>query len=163
MPRVYSGDITGALGPHQETFLLEDYGATVTDVACWNVCGCLDEGGTYCQRCFESEDDHRNVMINPLQQSLKAHTIAGQFQITRTNFERFVEPWLERNHAYVGNYIHAIIPEDNGQICYTIDWVDTLPQQPWFLKVMDDYRVLSQIGYFFQVRNSDVCEFQLEY
>jgi hypothetical protein len=165
MTRVYSGDIAGALGPHQETFFLVDYGTTVTDVACWKVCGCIDEGDnfTFCQRCFMSEEDHRNVMINPLQDTLKAHTIAGKFQITRINFEQFMVPWLERNRAYVGTYIHAIIPEDNGEIRYTVDWIEVLPQQPWFLKVLDDYRVLSQIGYFFQVRNSDVCEFQLEY
>jgi hypothetical protein len=163
MTRVYTGDISGVLGQFQETFLLEDYGATITDIKCWKVCGCIVEGGTFCQRCFETEDDHRNVMINPLQASLQGHTIGGNFRITLANFDRFAVPWIERNHAYVRRYIHQVIPEDNGTIHYTIEWVDPLPQHSWFLKVIEDYRFLSQIGYFFQVHNSDVCEFQIEY
>ena len=163
MPRVYSGDITGTLGPYQETFFLEDYGATVTDIQCWKVCGCIVDGGTYCHRCFESENDHRNVMINPLQDSLKGHTIAGNFRMTLMNFETFVTPWLERNRAYVGHYLDEVFPEDDGSIHYDIHWIEPLPQQTWFRKVIDDYRFLSQIGYFFQVRNTDVCEFQIEY
>jgi hypothetical protein len=160
--RVYSGDIAGTLGPHQDTFVLEDYGATVTDISCWKVCGCIDEGNTFCHRCFDTEEDHRNHTINPLQDSLKSHTIAGNFQITRYHFERFVEPWIERNRAYVANYIGAILPQDNGEIRYTIEWINPMPQ-PWFRKVIEDYQFLSQIAYFFQVRNADVCEFQLEY
>ena len=163
MPRVYTGDIEGVLGTNQDTFMLEDYGATVTDVRCWKVCGCLVEGGSFCQRCFESEDDHRNVMINPLQDSLRGHTIAGNFRITLAQFEMFVAPWLERNRVYVGRYIDTVISEDTGSIHYTIEWIDPLPDQPWFRKVIEDYRFLSQIGYYFQVRNSEVCEFQLEY
>lgn len=163
MPRVYSGDITGILGPHQETFLLEDYGATVTDVRCWKVCGCLVEGGMFCTRCFETEEDHRNVMINPLQQSLRGHTMGGVFTLTYANFEMFALPWIERHRNYVGHYIGAIVPEYDGTVHYRIDWIDPLPEQPWFRKVIEDYRLLSQIGYFFQVSNQDVCTFQLEY
>lgn len=163
MPRVYSGDIAGVLGVHQETFFFEDYGATITDIRCWKVCGCLVEGGNFCARCFETEDDHRNVMINPLQDSLRGHTIAGNFTITLMNFETFVAPWLERNRAYVERYIDEVMPEDDGTIHYDIQWVEPLPQHTWFLKVIEDFRILSQIGYFFQVRNSGVCSFQLEY
>lgn len=163
MPRVYSGDITGTLGPYQETFFLEDYGATVTDIRCWKVCGCLVVGDTFCRRCFETEDDHRNIMINPLQDALEGHTIAGNFRMTLVNFEMFAVPWIERNRAYVGHYIDEVTPYDDGSIHYEVQWIDPLPQQTWFRKVVNDYRFLSQIGYFFQVRNAEVCEFQLEY
>ena len=163
MPRVYTGDITGTLGLHQETFFLEDYGATVTDVRCWKVCGCIVEGGNFCHRCFGTEDDHRNVMINPLQDRLEGHTIAGNFRMTLAQFEMFAAPWLEQHRLYIGAYVDRITPEDDGSIHYDIHWVGPLPEQPWFRKVADDYRFLSQIGYFFQVRNRDVCEFQIEY
>ena len=163
MPRVYSGDITGVLGPHQETFFLEDYGARVKDIRCWKVCGCMVTGGTFCTRCFETEEDHRNVMIHPLQDTLEGHTIAGNFRMSLLNFETFAAPWLERNRAYVGHYIDTITHEDDGSVHYDIRWIDPLPPQTWFRKVIDDYRILSQIGYFFQVRNTDVCEFELEY
>ena len=149
MGRYYNGDIEGkfAFGV-QSSDTMDKFGAVSVDSIKYIGCGCnYIENEDYCQECYDSKEEHTNVLIENEEYYQKCFSEDGMLdsEMTKEDFEEYGLPFLRKHEELYkkGQANENDLAGDEEEIYY-------------------DMEILMEIQAFFEENEVTVCRWRGE-
>ena len=168
MCRYYYGAIEGKFWfAVQCSSMIENYGGWINhDQINWCGCDCrVDvDDDTYCSNCFESFDDHKQVVLEydiQLEENGSIPTFEGclpDMEITRDDFEETVLPFISEKESLCKEWLEEFVISDEKGHRYVATIKNGCPEE--YLSTIADWCMLKQIQkYFDNNPEADECQF----